>query len=88
MSLWPESLGIANAGLSGAVRLESHDDHDPLAIVAIRPGAGQRAAEHERDRETQVESREGQGEFGFLLCSWIQDLREVRSAQTPSCRCR
>jgi len=34
-------------------------DHDLFAIVAISPGAGERASEDERDREAEIENREG-----------------------------
>jgi hypothetical protein len=49
-------------------------DHDLFAIVAVGPGARERAPEHEGDREPEIEGREGQCKFGLLLRRGIERL--------------
>jgi hypothetical protein len=52
-------------------------DHDPLAVVAIGPSARQWTAKHERDREAEIKSGEGKGEFGLLLRHGIEHLCQI-----------
>ena len=86
--------GIKRRVMEGAGRCRQpidgvRHDHDRFAIVAVCPGAGERPSEDERNREPEIEHREGDRKLRLLLRRGVEHLRKIDvEAQIPSCHCR